>query len=289
MNESKSDSPLHPFLLTTVGDFCVPVCRLGLASYGKTSITPEDVLDAIERGINFLNWQGLAEGPAQQDAFTAAVRSLGPRRNSVVVCAQFAARTASDAKVELAAALDLLGTDYIDVLTLYYVEREEEWSELTAPGGALEYVQLAKRDGLVRKIGVTSHQRQLAAHMAESGQLDLLMVRYNAAHRGAEREIFPVTRPLGMPVVAYTALRWGALLGPTPDDPPGFSVPRPPAWYRFVLEQPGVSVTLAAPQTRGELEEDLEVLAATGPLDHETYDALAAHGERVRRRAGSFT
>ena len=52
------------------------------------------------------------------------------------------------------------------------------------------------------------------------------MIRYNAAHRGAEREVFPVTDAIGMPVIAYTALRWGALLRPTPDDPPGFRVPR---------------------------------------------------------------
>ena len=41
-----------------------------------------------------------------------------------------------------------------------------------------------------------------AARMAESGFLDLVMVRYNAAHRGAEREVFPVTASLGLPVSA---------------------------------------------------------------------------------------
>src|SRR5262249_13196430 len=101
-------------------------------------------------------------------------------------------------------------------------------------------------------------------------------------------EIFPVTQPLGIPVIAYTALRWGALLRPTPDDPGGFSVPRAPSWYRFVLQQPAVAVTLAAPQTRAELDEDLRVLDAEGPLVDEEYEILAAHGERVRRHAGAF-
>ena len=45
------------------------------------------------------------------------------------------------------------------------------------------------------------------------------MIRYNAAHRGAERDLFPVTEALGMPVIAYTALRWRALMQPTPSDP----------------------------------------------------------------------
>ena len=64
----------------------------------------------------------------------------------------------------------------------------------------------------MRLLGLTSHQRKLAAETARSGLLDLLMIRYNAAHRGAETDIFPVTDALGLPVVVYTCLRWGTLL-----------------------------------------------------------------------------
>ena len=90
---------LHPFLVTS--GFGPPVCRLGLASYGRTAITPDDVLSAVDRGVNFLNWQGLAEGASDGDAFPAAVSALGARRESVVVCAQFGARDAAEASTEL--------------------------------------------------------------------------------------------------------------------------------------------------------------------------------------------
>lgn len=279
---------VHPFLMTLGEAFGLPVCRLGLASYGQTAITPDDIHHALGRGVNFLNWQGLAEGPSGGDAYCSAVASLGAKRRSVAVCAQFGARTAADAAAELKSVLAALATDYIDVLTLYYVERSAEWEEITSPGGALPYLRDAKRDGIVRRLGITSHQRPLAAAMAKSGLLDLIMIRYNAAHRGAERDVFPTTMPLGLPVIAYTALRWGALLQPTPDDPPGFLVPRAPDWYRFILQHPAVAVTLAAPQTRAELDEDLQVLEANGPLPDEEYAALAQHGERVRRYAGRF-
>src|SRR3954447_4322769 len=140
--ETASKHPaLHPFLVTPAAAFGVPVCRLGLASYGQTAITPDDVLDAVGRGVNFLNWQGLAEGPSEGDAYTRAIAALDRDRSSVVVCAQFGARTAADAATELRSALVTLGTDYIDVLTLYYVERADEWEEITAPGGALPYLQ----------------------------------------------------------------------------------------------------------------------------------------------------
>jgi predicted aldo/keto reductase-like oxidoreductase len=276
------------FLSCPAGAFGQPVCRLGLASHGRTAITPDDILYALGRGVNFLNWPGEADEPGGPDAFSEAVASLGTRRGSVVVCVQLGARTAAEAAGELRSVLATLRSDYVDVLTCYYVERPEEWRQLAGPGGALAYCRGARKDGLVRRLGVTSHQRRLAAEMAHSGLLDLLMIRYNAAHRGAEREVFPVTDALDLPVIAYTALRWGALLRPTPEDPPGFAVPRAPAWYRFVLQSPSVAVTLAAPHTRAELEEDLEVLRATGPLPEEEFVHLAGHGERVRRHAGAF-
>jgi predicted aldo/keto reductase-like oxidoreductase len=65
-------------------------------------------------------------------------------------------------------------------------------------------------------------------------------------------------------------------------------VPRAPAWYRFCLQPPAVTVALVAPDHRAELDEDLEVLQASGPLPPEEYERLAAHGRRVRRHGGAF-
>jgi predicted aldo/keto reductase-like oxidoreductase len=280
--------PSAAFLTRPAREFGKPVCRLGLASHGPTAITVDDVLFAVSGGVNFLNWSAFAEGPPDDQVFPAAVAALGHDRDRVVVCVQFAARTASEAARELRSVLSAIRSDYVDVLTLYYVERTDEWEALRGPGGAVEYLRAARADGVVRRLGVTSHQRPLAAAMAISGVLDCVMVRYNAAHRGAEREVFPVTTARGLPVIAYTATRWGALLGPTPDDPPGFTPPPAPAWYRFALQQPAVAVVLAAPHTRAELDEDLAVLAAPGPLSDEEYESLARRGERVRIHAGRF-
>ncbi len=259
-----------------------PVCRLGLATRGQCSLAPDDVLHAIGRGVNFLNWCGVP------DALSRTVAGLGERRRQVRVCVQFEARTAADAERELHQILGELHTDFVDVLTFYYVEEPAEWQEIIGPGGALEHCHRAQRAGRVGLLGLTTHQRRLAAAAAESGLLDLLMIRYNAAHRGAEEEIFPVAAARAMPVVVYTCLRWGALLRATPDDPPGFVVPPAPAWYRFALQEPAVSVALMAPENRAELDEDLAVLEAAGPLPAEEYACLAEHGRRVRRYGGGF-
>jgi predicted aldo/keto reductase-like oxidoreductase len=259
-----------------------PVCRLGLATRGNGDLTEADVEHALGRGINFLNWCGVP------DALSRTVARMGSRRRDVLLCVQFEARTADEARRELETLLRELHTDWIDILTFYYVEAPREWEQIIGPGGALEVCQEAQRAGQVRWLGLTSHQRQLAATTARSGLLDALMIRYNAAHIGAERDIFPVTDALDVQVIVYTCLRWGALLEETPDDPPGFVVPRAPAWYRFALQSPSVAVALMAPGNRAELEEDLTVLDAAGPLSDEEYAKLAEHGRRVRKHGGRF-
>jgi aryl-alcohol dehydrogenase-like predicted oxidoreductase len=211
--------PYSSFLTCPASAFGKPVARLGLASRGATGLRPDDVLHAIERGVGFLNWPGFAEGPDGADAISSVVASLGRQREDVVVGVQFGARTAREARGELSAILHELHSDYVDVLTLYYVEAEDEWQSIACSGGALEVLTAAQRDGVVRRIGITSHQRPLAARIASTGLIDVLMIRYNAAHRGAETEIFPLARTLRMPVISYTALRWAPCSSQHPPTP----------------------------------------------------------------------
>lgn len=293
-------SPARPPMLASQLQTTIPqlgtICRLGLATRGNTHLDSESVMAAIERGVNYLNWCGA------DDALRACIRRLGPRRREVAIAVQLEARAAADARRELEHFLAEIETDYLDVVTYYYVEHADEWSEIIAPGGAAETIEQARADGRVRMIGLTTHQRPLAARLAaaqglagssgaqspRSGRLDLLMIRYNAAHRGAEREIFPMTAAMGMPVVAFTCTRWGALARPTPTDPAGFAVPRAPAWYRFVLAHPAVSVALMAPDNAEELAENLALLDNPQPLTPTDHELLQAHGDRVRRHAGQF-
>ena len=275
-------SPDRPARHTELGSFG-RVCRLGLATRGNTFLDIQDVLSAVDRGVNYLNWCGHADGMSR------AVRSMSDSaRRRVFVAVQLGARDATGAARELEAYLGELGTSYIDVVTYYYVEHKDEWQSIISRGGAAEAVEQARADGRVRAIGLTSHQRPLAATLAASGRLDLLMIRYNAAHRGAEQDIFPLTRSRKMPVVAFTVLRWGALMKPTPEDPAYFVPPGAPQWVRFVLGRPDVTVALMAPNGRTELEQNLALLDDWRALTADEDAALRAHGDRVRRRGGAF-
>jgi len=256
--------------------------RLGLATRGNTSLSAEGAAYAVERGVNYLNWCGYDDGIAK------ALRGKLIDRSRVVVAMQLDSRDAASAATELEEAFRMLGTRRIDVVTSYYVESRREWEQVTSRDGALPLLQSEKQKGRVGLIGLTTHQRKLGAEWAAEKKIDLLMVRYNAAHRGAEQDVFPVTERLGMPVVAYTAQRWGALRRKTQDDPPKFTPPAAIEWYRFALAHPAVSVALMAPNGRSELEENLKLLDEWRPPTDAEFEAMAAHGLRVRKNAGSF-
>ncbi|MBT3268732.1 hypothetical protein HN371_16375 [Candidatus Poribacteria bacterium] len=267
-----------------LADDVPPVCRLGLATRGNTSLDPADVRWAVDRGVNYLNWCGRADGMSD------AIRDMGSRRSEVVVAWQMSARTAEDATRSLEDALTTLRTDAIDIVTLYYVETPSEWARLREPDGAFDAMQRARQEGKIRMLGLTSHQRAMAAGIASAPgrPLDMLMLRYNAAHRGAELDVFPTTDRLAIPFVAYTCLRWGALMEATPDDPPGWAPPAAPEWYRYALANPSVAVALMAPNGRAELEANVALLDDWRPPTPGEMESLEAHGARVYQHAGGF-
>jgi predicted aldo/keto reductase-like oxidoreductase len=267
---------------TELGGGLPPVTRLGLATRGNTSLSAADVALAVERGVNYLNWCGYDDGIAQ------AVRGKLIERNRVALAMQLDARDGASAQRELEDAFRTLGTHRIDVVTFYYVERKREWEQIASRNGALQVLEMEKQNARVGLIGLTTHQRKLAAEVAEEKKIDLLMVRYNAAHRGAEQDVFTVTERLRLPVVVYTAQRWGALARSTQDDPPEFAPPAATEWYRFALAHPAASVVLMAPNGRLELEENLKLLDDWGAPTAAEFDAMAEHGLRVRQHAGRF-
>ncbi|MHC5722699.1 MAG: hypothetical protein ACYT04_35050 [Nostoc sp.] len=96
--------------------------------------------------------------------------------------------------------------------------------------------------------------------MIERHQCDVLMHRYNMAHRKAEEDVLPAAQKAGIPVVAFTCTRWGTLL--KGDHNWHGKLPTAADCYRYALNHPGVRLALTAPKTRQQLEENLAVLHA---------------------------
>ncbi|MBI3270043.1 MAG: aldo/keto reductase [Planctomycetes bacterium] len=253
----------------------VPLGRTGLsvgrvgvgASYG----VPRAALEAaFERGANFFYW-----GSIRREAMAEAIRALAPRhRDRMVVAVQSYARFGSLVRWSLARALRSLRIDYADVLLLGWYNRP--------PGrSVLDACERLKREGRVRFVAISCHERPTFQTYIKDGSFDILMVRYNAAHRGAEREVFPYLPPQGGPgVMAYTATRWGELVDPK-CMPPGERVPRASDCYRFALSDPRVHLCLSGPKDAAEMEEALAALER-GPMTEEELAWMRRVGDGLR-------
>jgi len=111
--------------------------------------------------------------------------------------------------------------------------------------------------------------------MAVERNFDIVHFRYNAAHPGAEADIFPNLPSENRPgLVSFTATSWGQLLGKT--SLPGFfnggyrlpknqRAPTAADCYRYVLSRPEVDVCLTGPANSAQLDQALEALAL-GPM-----------------------
>ena len=234
------------FLHTTLPVLGKRVHRMGMAcSYGIDNAGVEAALS--ERGLGFVFWTPKQKGEA---ALKAAMKR--DRDQVVLITGPTTARWSGNLTRYVDKALKRLETDHLDVLMTFWVGVTS-----TLNDARFEEMTRLRESGKVRAIGCSIHDRAKAGRLAADSPLDLLMIRYNAAHPGAERDIFPhlrADRP--RMVLAYTATRWRKLL----KRPKGWQGPLMSAadCYRFCLSNPHVDAVLTGPSSLAQLDENLD-------------------------------
>ncbi|MEJ2101546.1 MAG: aldo/keto reductase [Desulfobacterales bacterium] len=171
--------------------------------------------------------------------------------------------------------LKTLGTEYLDVFQLFWLGRTSIWTSST-----VDALVSLRESGKVRAIGLSTHDRKRAGKLAGDSPLDVLMVRYNAAHTGAEQDIFPHLAKRKPAIIAYTATRWRGLL----KRPRDWSGPVMTAvdCYRFCLSNPHVDIVQ-------QLQENLSELRDKGPLSEEENGWIRNYGQIVYKKSSRFT
>ncbi|HET7311252.1 MAG TPA: aldo/keto reductase [Mycobacteriales bacterium] len=91
-------------------------------------------------------------------------------------------RDGDGARASLERSLDRLGVDSVDLIQMHNLVEDDDWETAHAPGGALEALQRARDEGLVRFIGVTGHGLRIARmHLRslERFDYDSVLLPYN--------------------------------------------------------------------------------------------------------------
>ncbi len=255
----------------TLGRTGLEVGPLGVAAgYGAPTAAFEE---AFERGCNYFYW-----GSFRRSNMGEAIKNISARgkRDELVVVIQVYNRIAGMMASSVERGLKKAKLDSAEVLLLGW------YNSMPSPG-IIEAAQKIKERGLVKFLAMSGHHRPTFPVVAEKGILDIIHIRYNAAHRGAETEIFPKLPEEGKPgIVTYTATRWGALLKQR-KMPPGENLPRGSDCYRFVLSNSNVDVCMSGPKNRKEMQEALQTLER-GPMSTEEMDWMKRVGDHVHRQ-----
>lgn len=262
----------------TLGRTGLKVGRLGISSsFGAPSSAFEE---AFERGCNYVNWGTFIKGRSGQ--MRTAIRNIvaAGKRDDLVVGMLTYAYNAWLTEHYLLKGLKAANLEYADILLLgYYAKRP--------PQKIIDNALKLKEKGLVRFIGLTSHNRKLFPELAKEDIFDIFHIRYNAAHRGAETETFPYLEGEDRPgIVTFTATDWQKLLKPK-KMPSGHPPLTATQCYRFALSHPAVDVCMMGAKSIEQIQENLQVLE-TGPLSGEELENVKAVGRYVygKRWAG---
>ena len=244
--------------------------RLGIGStFGAPARAIEE---AFEWGINYLYW-----GTVRQPEFARAMVNLSRQhRDELILTIQSYSHDPESIEGEVEEALKSAGLEYYDFLLLG--NRGE------VPGDAyVDVFERLRERGKVRFMSLSSHnrpmlQKLLAGYAAGESPYELLMLRYNAVHRGAERDVFSFVPEAGPKplVVAYTATRWRHLLDPG-KMPPGEKPLRARDCYRYSLSHAAVDMVLCGPASAEQMREALLALER-GPLDAEERERIERIG-----------
>jgi aryl-alcohol dehydrogenase-like predicted oxidoreductase len=221
---------------------------------------------------------------------------MARHRGAFFLATKTAQRTAAAAREELHRSLERLRVDVVDLIQLHSLGHPDDWEQALGPGGALEALVEARRQGLVRFIGVTGHGWTIAAmHRRSLARFDFdsvllpynfLMAQDERYRRGFE-ELLAICRERRVAVQIIKSIA----RGPWPDG----DRPRT-TWYQ-PLEEPAdidraVRWALGVPgaflNTAGDLGLLPRVLDAASRLDGRPADGEMAAMLESRRMSTLF-
>lgn len=260
-----------PFASRPLGSTGLTVGPIALgSSYG---VGGADLEHAFDRGSNFFLW-----GSRRRSGFRDGLKEIVKKnREGAVIAIQSYSRVGMLMGPFVHQALRQLGTDYVDLLGLAW------WNDLPSHR-ILDAALALKEQGKVRHIMVSCHHRPSFEKFLRDPNYGAWMLRYNAAHTGAEKEVFPCldanAGEFKPGVLAFTATRWGSLLDPRAM-PQGEKTPSASDCYRFALSNPHVDAVITGPRNREELDEAL-LSIERGPMSEEELAWMRRVGKWIR-------
>lgn len=238
-----------------------------LRTFGRETEARTVIRQAVSLGITYFD---SARVYSDSEVYYGSVWQEDPaRRESIFQTSKSASRNKAGALADLHSTLRRLHTTYLDLWQIHDVRTEDDLAAIAGPGGALEAFVEAKKDGLVRAIGVTGHHDPAVLTRAvQEWPVDAVLLPVNPVEEvlgGFLTRTLAAARQKGIAVIGMKILGAGHFILPELGVTPELLI-------RYALSS-GITVAIAGCATAGEVQ-TLAAAAARPPLSEQERSGL---------------
>jgi len=224
------------------------VSKLGFGGIPIQRVSEDEAVAVVRRclelGITFID---------TANNYTTSEERIGKaisgQRQELIIATKTASRTREGVESHLKLSLKQLGVGYIDLYQFHNVSDSDTLNTILAPHGPMAAVEEAKRAGLVKHIGVTSHLIDAAKELVKSDRFETIMFPLNFIACEAADELLPLAREHDVGFIAMKPLAGGMLDNVT-------------IAFKYLLQFPDV-VSIPGIQKIHEIEEIVQVVKET--------------------------
>jgi aryl-alcohol dehydrogenase-like predicted oxidoreductase len=282
-------TPSHSIARRTLGKTGEQLSIIGFGGIvvmdEETGAASNIVAEAVDRGINYFD-----VAPSYGNAQERLGPALAPYRNKCFLACKTEGRMKDDSRAQLEQSLKLLKTDHLDLYQFHALTKMSDLDKVLGPGGAMETMEAAKKEGKIRYIGFSVHSVETALAAMDRYNFDTVLfpvnwVLFSQANFGPQILKRAQEKKMGI-----LALKGMAKTVWTADQKPNH--PEPKCWYQpasFPQEASlGLRWTLGHPITAAIPPGDeryfrlaMDVAQNYKPLEVEEEQALLSGGHGV--------
>jgi aryl-alcohol dehydrogenase-like predicted oxidoreductase len=171
-------SPTQPIARRTLGKTGE---QLSIIGFGGIVVMDEDpahskniVAEAVDRGVNYFD-----VAPSYGNAQERLGPALAPYRKNCFLACKTEGRTKEDSRKQLEESLRLLKTDHVDLYQFHALTKMTDLDTVLGPGGAMETMEAAKKEGKIRYIGFSVHSQETAVAAMNRYPFDTVLFPVN--------------------------------------------------------------------------------------------------------------
>ena len=155
--------------------------QLSIIGFGGIVVMNEEpaaaaniVAEAVDRGVNYFD-----VAPSYGNAEQRLGPALKPYRNKSFLACKTDGFTKDAARTELEESLKRLQTDHFDLYQFHALTKMADLDKALGPGGAIETMEAAKKEGKIRYIGFSVHSAETALAALDRYNFDTILFPIN--------------------------------------------------------------------------------------------------------------